>query len=247
MSLQPKIKVLAQDTELYASITLQDDTGVYNVTTNPGGYGTPNPGSGDVLKTLIREEYMGDTAPGSWEVINTVEVLGAGSVWTHSFREGVTKITYLVGTDIVGGGFTGLKGNLQFLLTNANTVLLGATFIEIDGIVYELDLSKGLSATGGWVKTAFSQDHIVAGGIQYFQGYVYTLWNTQGYKALIQEIGNVACTTLECGMTALDLLLVRYRFYLATGYNFTKKNYSKAHNLAVMLSPELTTTNCATC
>jgi hypothetical protein len=246
MSLQPKINILSQDTDGYGSITLQDATGAYNASTNPGGYGAPNPTTGDVTKVLVREEYLGDSSPGGWEEVTKAEMLGAGTIWTHAFREGVTKIGYLVGVDIIGGGITALKGNLVFTLTNAATKLAGATHIEVAGKVYQLNVAK-LTSSGGEVTTAFDADNVSVAGNMFFEGYVYSLWNAQGYAALIQEIGNVGCTSLQCGAVELETLMTRYRFYLATGSNFEKGNYSKAHNLAVTLSPELTTTNCATC
>jgi hypothetical protein len=247
MSLQPQIEILAQDTELYASVTVQDTTGVYNASTNVGGYGTPNPASGDVVKTMIGAEYLGSTAAAAFEEIPSLEVLGAGTVWTHSFLEGVTRLLYLVGVDIVGGGFTGLLGNLNFTLANADTLLEGATYIEIEGTIYKLDLAQGLSSTGGYVTTPFVADHLDVSGTQFFVGQAYSLWNTAGKKALELEIGDVACTSLQCGAFQLEVLMARHRFYLATGYEFDRGNYSKAHNLAVALSPDVTTANCPTC
>jgi hypothetical protein len=246
MSLQPKLKILSQDTVGYGSITLQDDTGAYNASTNPGGYGAPNPVTGDVTKVLAREEYLGDSSPGAWEEVDKASMLGAGVAWVHAFREGVTRIGYLVGFSIIGGGITALKGNLNFTLTSASTKLAGATHIEIAGKVYQLDVAK-LTNLGGYVTTAFDADNVSVAGTMYMEGYVYSLWNAQGYAGLIKEIGSVSCTSLSCGAEELEVLMVRYRFYLATSYNFEKGNYSKAHNLAVTLSPELTTTNCVTC
>jgi hypothetical protein len=246
MSLQPKLKILSQDTETYDSITVQDDTGAYNVSTNPGGYGAPNPGTGDVIKTFLREEYMGDTAPKGWEEVTAASVLGAGVTWTHSFREGVAKIGYLVGIVIAGGGITALKGNMNFDLTNAHIKLEGATHIEIGGKLYGLDVSK-LTSTGGYVTTAFDDDYVAVAGNCYYEGYVYSLWNAQGYAQLVKDIATISCTTLDCESAQNAELIKRRRYYLATGYNFERGNYSKAHNLAVLLSPELTTSNCASC
>lgn len=244
--LQPKIKILSQDTEGYASVTLQDDTGAYNVTTNPGGYGAPNPATGDIVKTFVRETYMGDSAPGAWEEVPKAEIQGAGTVWTHDFREGVTEIGYLAGIDLIGGGVTALKGNVTFSLTNAHIKLEGCSHIEINGVLYQLDTTK-LTSTGGEVKTAFDADYPSVAANIYYEGSVYSLWNAQGYKQLVQDIATMACTTLECETAENAALLKRWRYYQATGYNFEKGNYSKAHNLAVLLSPELTTSNCASC
>ena len=43
--------------------TFTDTTGVYNVTTNPGGYGTPNMDSTDVNTATISVYAPGSTIP----------------------------------------------------------------------------------------------------------------------------------------------------------------------------------------
>lgn len=42
-----------QENTGFTSLTFTDTTGTYNATTNPGGYGTPNPGYDDIENTLI--------------------------------------------------------------------------------------------------------------------------------------------------------------------------------------------------
>jgi len=248
MSLLPKLQILEQDIELYDYVIVQDITGVYDPSTNPGGYGAPNAETTDVLKTLLGSEYGGNQGTiAEFVEVPKLEIMGAGTLWTQPFLEGVTRIIYLVGVDISGGSFTGLKGNLQFTLNNANAELAGAHYIEIEGVIYALDVARGLTSSGGWVLSPFVQDHLAVSGIQYYEGGVYSLWNEQGKRALVQEISALSCTSLQCGALGLDLAMTRYRFYLATGIEFDKGNYSKAHNLAVSLSPELTTTNCPTC
>lgn len=246
MSLQPKITVLSQDNVLYGSITLQDSTGAYNATTNPGGYGSPNPATGDVTKVKVREEYMGDSSPKGFEDLVKAEMLGSGTIWKHNFREGVTKLTYIVGTTV--GLITALKGNSYIDLADADDKLAGCTFIEFDGNIYQLDGAKPPTNTQAFLTTAVAEDFVDGNGTRYYEGYVYTLWNTQGHNQLIKDIAEVSCTSIPCGAVALEELMVRYRFYLATGYNFQLQNYSKAHNLAVMLAPEMVkTSNCITC
>jgi hypothetical protein len=245
MSLQPKLKILSQDTVLYGSITLQDDTGVYNLSTNPGGFGSPNPLTGDVQKTYLQEEYMGDDTPGPFEEVNKLAIVGPGLLWEHDFREGVAKINYLIGVSV--GVMSAYLGNTYIDLVDADDKLANCTHIEIDGKLYPLDGSRPATSTRAFVTRPIENDYTDVNGYKFYQGYVYTLWNTQGYNQLVKDIADVACTSIACGAVALEYLMVRLRFYEATGYNFTQQNYSKAHNLAAKLAPEMSTANCITC
>lgn len=245
MSLQPKLKILSQDTSLYGSITLQDDTGVYNSSTNPGGFGSPNPLTGDVQKTYLQEEYFGDDKPLAFEEVNKLAITGPGLLWEHSFREGVTKINYLIGVAV--GVMTAYRGNTYIDLVDADDKLANCTHIEIAGKLYQLDGSRPATATQAFVTSQIIDDYTDVNGYKFYQGYIYTLWNMQGYNQLVKDIANVACTSIACGSVALEYLMVRLRFYEATGFNFTQQNYSKAHNLAAALAPEMSTANCITC
>jgi len=246
MSLIPKITVSNQDKDLYASVMVQDATGAYNSTTNPGGYGAPNPGTGAVQRTLLREEYLGDATPKDWEAVTNLATLGGAFQWVHGFREGVTRIGYLVVVS-GGSGLSILMGNYNFTLPAADTLLVGATHVEIAGVLYEIDKGKPLTSSGGYFSTPSATDQLnVAYNVGY-SGYVYTLWNFQGEAALMKDIASSACTSLECGKEQFDSLMARYRFYLGAQYNFNLAIYSKAHNQAIALSPSFTTSKCASC
>jgi len=245
MSLQPKIKVLSQDATLYSSITVKDDTGTYDAGTNPGGFGTPNPLTTDVQKMYLQEEYMGDDTPGVFEEVDKLGMLADGVLWEHPFREGVTKLNYLIGFNV--GLITALKGNLYVTLSNADTLLLDCTHIEIDGTIYQLDGTKPATSTQAFLTTPVLADYVDVNGYKFYSGYTYTLWNEQGKMDLVHDIANVSCTSIACGAIELEYLMVRYRFYLSSNYYYSLQNYSKAHNLAVMLSPELSHSNCVTC
>jgi hypothetical protein len=246
MALIPKLQLIAQDTDLYGSVTLQDNTGVYNATTNPGGYGAPNPVKASVTKIYLADYYLGDNKSQGFDPLPVLNILNGPYKWEHDFREGVSRLEYLVGFNL-GGGFTGLDGNLDFELANASSVLANCSHIEIGGVVYAIDQSKALTNLGGYLATPIQGDHFNVDGFKFIQGSLYTLWNAQGTRVLLTQIGAVGCTSLQCGAAELDLLMVKHRFYLATGIEFGKGNYSKAHNLAVALSPDMGTSKCITC
>jgi hypothetical protein len=248
MALIPKLTVLERDVANYGYVTVQDTTGVYNAGTNPGGYGAPNPATGDVVKALLRADYLGNASIGVPEEVNVANIQGAGVQWIQTFLEGVTKIVYLLGFTLPGGGVTGLAGNLNFDLIDADTLLAGKEYIELGGELYELNLAAGLTNAGGYVTRAFVDDYLGVAAIMYQSAQVYTLWNDAGYRELVSDIGTTACTSLDCGADAVDALLTRYRFYLATQPMFDNSNYSKAHNLAVALAPDAAVTSpCITC
>jgi hypothetical protein len=57
MALIPTINITQADNGSY--ITLYDTTGIYDVSTNPGGYGTPNPEDTDVTAATLELQIMG--------------------------------------------------------------------------------------------------------------------------------------------------------------------------------------------
>mgnify|MGYP003562710923 CR=1 FL=1 len=59
MALLPKLKVDSQTID-NDKITLVDDTGLYDLITNPGGYGTPNPDRADLGLFVYGYEYNPD-------------------------------------------------------------------------------------------------------------------------------------------------------------------------------------------
>lgn len=246
MALIPKITVLAQDLEAYASVVLDDSTGAYNVSTNPGGYGAPNPATGDIVKALVLVTYLGGGS--TYVPVTDIPLLqGAGYKLEHPFQEGVQKLTYMPGISLPTN-VVALEGNYEFDLVNANSLLADVLAIELDGTVYWLDKSKAFTASKGYVTTAFTKDYTGATQYRYYATDVYTLWNEKGKLNLLKRIGAMACKPLDCTSQETDAVMADYRKYLATADFFTAQDYSKAHNLAVALAPESgTKSDCTSC
>jgi hypothetical protein len=248
MALIPKLTVLAQELDTYGSVTLQDTTGAYNPSTNPGGYGAPNPGTGDVQKILALVEYMGTSqTPTPIDIPDIANYLGAGVVFLQNFLEGVTRITALVGFT-VANPVTALEGNYEFDLSGAATILEGCSHISLNGDLYQLDYSKTFTGSKGYVLTPFTKDYTAPTALRFFAAAAYTLWKQKGYEELIRQIGELACSSIECTSKETDLLMAQYRMYLSIQPYFDQQDYIKAHNLAVALAPDqVVNTPCQVC
>lgn len=129
MALQIKLSQVSLSTD-GTVLTVQDTTGAYNVSTNPGGYGTPNPAT--PTKVQLRWKTFFSCV---WAVVTGTyayaDVLAGYGITTVSlalstipslFPDGINQVQYLAG----------------YLLTGSVTVLPGSTTVT----VVDMDTSK---------------------------------------------------------------------------------------------------------
>lgn len=164
MSLVPKISVITVDTATGKSITLQDTTGVYNVSTNPGGYGAPNYATTDLDWALLWFRNYKDTEYTKQKLSSLTAILGSGqnvSGFTDGiFDDGTWEVKYypVVAHPVTPGVDTTITwtvGSKTFNLTTASTVLAGVVAILIKNLdtekLYFLDPDVPATSTQGTV------------------------------------------------------------------------------------------------
>jgi hypothetical protein len=244
MALQPKLKIIgiAEDA---SSIVVKEFAGVYDASTNAGGYGAPNQNSGAIATAVLRINYLSDSLYYSANipipanlftdagVKITADMFGAMTP-TKVFKDGVYDINYYVG--FAGSNITFVANSKTFLLTNANTLFATAVGFIIPSVsaskIYFIDRLQTLSSTGGSVTEALPA--ITSAAIQIVYAYNFKmLIKTAGRKSLITDIS--AWNFAGCPDTDSKEVMKRYKFKLAMEIQFVKGHYLDAHNAALYL------------
>lgn len=143
MALVPKITAVVTDTVRATSMKLQDTTGVYNASTNPGGYGTPNYDTSDLDWALIYLRNYKDEDYTIQKLSSLTNILGSGQNFVGltdgKFSDGVWEIKYFPVvahpvTPNVNTVITWTAGSKVFTLASANTILAGVSAILVKDI-----------------------------------------------------------------------------------------------------------------
>jgi hypothetical protein len=250
MGLTPVLKLvsIAQDA---SSITVADGTGAYHATTNPGGFGGPNPTSVDMVAAVIRmASYSSLNAYSSKRFAKTNLLTEAGQVLQKGdfpaanpgatlFPDSVYNAKYhpvYAGT----GTISYTAGSKEFTLTNASTILafpvVGIIIPSVDNSrVYFIDRTKTLNGSGGSVTEAFpnTAGNALAYEIVY-EGDLKILVSKAGDNCLTEDLGIWAEN--DCQDDEFRDVWRRYRMKIAMSNKFTKGYLFDAHNLAVKLA-----------
>lgn len=244
MPLTPQVKVVSTSS---TSILILDETGAYDVISNPGGWGGPNQGKGNVGGILISITPLSASAAGvaRLSLSNQVAYLyGPGYSVTPPGGDGVYLVTVRIG--FVNGGImsSDALNPLHFLMTAANTAFAGADGFTIDalntGAYYQLDPSQPPSATGGFVlsslPTFFGNNPTI-----YDVTTVNALVYQAGFNCLNQDIAKFAGSADCCAGDDLDALMARLAQYQGMLYKFnTDEDYAGADFLAKKLQGDCT-------
>lgn len=236
MSLEPKVSVASSKS---TGIKVYDSTGVYNASTNPGGYGAPNEDSGDITAILVQMAVIGETLPAATafsagergDYISPIPV----TIGTPTFADGVYDIRTLIG--FAGPATVSASaGSKQFQLTSASTVFLVAVGFTIDSLdpekLYRIDRTKVLNGTGGYVTDALPAATNLNVTI-YYEAQKYALVYDQGEACLLEDISKLGC---GCNSEETLKLTERYARYLSMLQRFTREeDYQGAHKLALQL------------
>lgn len=160
----------AQDNK---SVTFDETTGAYHASTNPGGWGTPNPAYTDILRAFIQITNLKTDA---------VAYLAMTLAEAQAFADpgGTTPVTLdslIMGQTIVGEDYAKINDGtyqLRYLPILAEGISLGATLdsvvitgstlttvfanysaVYIDGKIYEIDKVNGFTSGSMNLKTPF--------------------------------------------------------------------------------------------
>lgn len=248
------------------SITIKDTTGVYDVSTNSGGYGTPNPNSPEVttkayllLKYWTENEY---SSPMSLSVGNIASIQGAGlsitpidlGLSTDSsvvFSDGEHQIKYIPAQSISGTGafVSGSKivilSSSSGIATLLNNLGLVWVLVVVSGITYAFEVdSAGINNdTQITLKTVStvttSGATVIAGG----DADLKVLVNKAAEACIVSSTGALAdipgsCLDVEATLNKL------IRWQIAAVIQHQCQDYEGAHNLVVSINKYCTSGKC---
>lgn len=243
MAFLPKLRIV---TSQPIGIVLIDDTGNYDVSANPGGWGAPNPAKTDVVRILQRQDTL-DTPTSGGTALSVPDqaayLTGGGNTIVQSNNDSVYDMHSLSGF-AGAANITSLAGAMTFLMTGANSIFANAIGFTIDSlsqtIFYTIDRTQPLTGTAGSTLGALPAATNLAVTI-YYDAEAYALVCQSGQACLMADIAANPC---DCGCEDLNPLMTRYAQYLAMIQCFVNQDYVRADNLAKKLQSDCTQDNC---
>lgn len=247
MPLVPKISVAAIDTIEGKTITLQDTTGAYNGSSNPGGYGAPNFATTDVDYALVRLRHYDSETYTTKKINSITNLLGAGETIDGLdegvFLDGVSEVKYYpVIANPEGGStittVTWTNGSKTFALVNASTVLAGVRAIILSGYdqtkLFFLDPNIPPTSNAATVT-----EQLPAGGTSplalTYEADTRFLMTAAADDCIAKENDRVV---KDCSCFNEDMQHVILMFGKREGadLHFAKKNYQAAHEIITQLA-----------
>lgn len=259
MALVPKISVVTVDNTTGTSITLQDTTGAYNVSTNPGGYGSPNIATTDLDWALLWFRNYADTDYTKEKLTSLTALLASGEniegFTDGIFDDGVWEVKYypIVAHPISPGVDTTITwtvGSKTFNLTTASTVLAGASAILIKNLdtekLYFLDPAVPASSTQATVTEVLPSAGTGLVAVAY-----------EADTRFLESHAADDCIAIKTGLIVKECscfdpemqeMLLRYGKREAADIHFTvKQNYQAAHDLITQLTSYCDNTSKCSC
>lgn len=243
MSLAPRIILNGQPIGIIAA----DDTGNYDATSNPGGWGAPNPARTDLIRILVAQRILDGTLTGGTamsSIDKTNYMSGAGAIVQPSNGKPYDDHVYDIHARLGFGAaqvITSIAGATTFLMTNADTVFATAIGFTIDSLdpaaLYLIDRTKPLTNTGGSVIGALPSATSL-GVTYYFDAQGYSLIFQNGQACLNRDIAQYAGTCECCEGADLNALIVRFTQYTAMLQDFATQDLARADALAVHLQQQ---------
>ncbi len=257
------------------SVTLRDITGAYNVSTNPGGYGTPNIASppGTVGFTFRQWDattpYINYVTSDSASIVELLSSDGhellASIIGLTKFQEGVNHIKYYPFDPVVASSeFSVVNGSKTITLVTPTLGMFDPTALDAAYIAVILIDDGGALASGilllgnrdDWTSTTFTVD--TAWGGNTGDGYTIKLATEADLKILIKEsteaciagkIGKIA--EMECCENKVVEKLTDLTMWMfAATVKLQCEDYSGANDLVLKAYNECTyciSPDCLTC
>lgn len=233
MGLIPKILVTAQSK---GSVTISNNTGTYNAVSNPGGFGAPNPVTGDVQGILLHINRFLEAV--AYKESTSYAIFNTGFAKTAAFSDGVWKCRALY--QIIPGGaaptVTWTPGERRILLTNADVVLaetaITAVMISSLGtdVVLDIDRSKPITSTEFYVQTPVTGTGTGSLWVGY-EAVAYFKVQDAVEDCLVGKIGKDALKAFPDGCNCCsEVMDINNRLY-AAGVFFANANYPATHEL----------------
>lgn len=245
-----------------SSLTIKDSTGAYNVSTNPGGYGTPNADEPTVVGFRVR--YWADTdIYGSLVTDDTTilaALLGAGFALTieqlgeseADFSSGVHHIKYYPLEEV--DTIVTLTKDSKLVTVTAGTApstwdsdYVGIVFNDgatLGTKVFLIDRNEAITSTTFYLTEAWTDDTITGQAVMLApEADLKILAVEEAQSCLVGRIGKLgkSCT---CNEDEVDLLMWLTMQIFAAQINFDCADYTNAHNKIVNV--HLQADNCKT-
>lgn len=259
MSLVPKISVITVDNITGTSITLQDTTGTYNVSTNPGGYGSPNYATSDLDWVLLWFRNYKDTVYTKQKLSSLTAILGSGQaiagLTDGIFDDGTWEVKYypIVANPVTPGVDTTITwtvGSKTFNLTNASTVLIGVTAILVKNLdtekLYFLDTTIPITSTQATVTEVLPSAGTGLVALAYEADTRFL--ETHAADDCIAIKTGLIVKECSCFDPEMQEMLLRYGKREAADIHFNvKQNYQAAHDLITQLASYCDNTSKCNC
>lgn len=256
------LQQIIQQADNGKSYNMSDDTGTYNVTTNPGGYGSPNPATTDVLtavQTILKYNtattYSKTLYPTLPTVTNTTTVTVAntdlGLASTERIADGIYLLTYTItGRFAITAVNTGTK-TFTVAGNKSGTFAVGDTFtitgstnnnntFTVTGIVYSSSTDITVSETVGAVADGYV--NFTATSSQYEMFY------NEAQTCILDKLVLVEaedCT--ECNDTKIKFISKMNTFLYAAIYAAATGKVNKAAALLEYTNELCDLTTCRDC
>lgn len=247
MPLVPKITVATVDNLLGKTILVKDTTGAYNVSTNPGGYGSPNYATADLdwVLLLFKNYDQSDYTIKKYTTLS--DILGAGQSITGFtdgvFDDGIWELKYypVIAHPVTPGVDTTITwtvGAKKFSLTSANTVLAGAAAILLKDVsttkLYFLDPDVPPTSTEATITEVLPSSGTGKLAVAY-EADTRFMETAAADNCLAIDTGLVIkeCSCFDESMSNLFLRMGKRE---GATIHFSKENYQAAHDIITQLA-----------
>lgn len=250
MPLAPKISVVSSPIISAHTITLQDTTGAYNASTNPGGYGAPNYATSDLDWAVMYFRNYSD-ADGEYNIqklASLANILGSGQVFgpleDDKIADGTWEVKYypVVAHPVTPGVDTDITwtvGSKTFNLVNADTLLPGVIGIIVKNIddtkIYFLD--PDVAVTSGTAAVTEVLPSAGTGQVALVYEADLRFLQTKGADDCIATMTSKILRDCSCFSPEFQELYLMMGKREGAEIHFTvKQNYQAAHDLITQLA-----------
>lgn len=220
-------------------ITIQETTGNYDASTNPGGYGTPNPDITDFQSMLIVGLFINGTTinmvltdygtlqlylAGDPNTLGLNSLMSPGVNGVYPFIDGVLKLSSYA--QLASATVSGVSGNAYITGTGLTPFITAEYVITPEYAIYQIDSGNaGNTDSQIFLKTSITTDFIAA--TPAFYAACYAMVNAEFICKLTNAIAAMAAHGGDEDDRAAyltDILVKKF----AADFEFANKDYIAA-------------------
>lgn len=239
-------------------LTIKDSTGAYNVSTNPGGYGSPNPYNTPTQGFLLARYWTETSYLSTYlDPSEMTSLLGSGlsfgsATSANAFADGVHQLKYLPLKD-TGATAVFTNGSKTVTVTGFDITTLGEAGAKyaaaFDGADPEGEPTL-IDWTGTNNSTTITLKSVFLGATGTYalqvavEGDLKVKINKAAEACIVGGIGKLAEVNCECIDNEKTLnKLIRWRF--AADVKFDLLDYEGAHNMIVAINKICAASDCS--